>query len=94
MSKDESLKPCPNCGKEVEIKYIAGLSKELRKAMQHPFAHSKPTWYICCACGHNMATLVKYGTYEEQQKAKRYLIKAWNERKEVDSLEVPDYEKY
>lgn len=88
----EELNPCPKCGRPVEISYITGIGKSIQVMMKHPFAGTNPTWYILCGyCGHNMATRYNRGTYEEQQKAKRYLIKAWNDRREVDSVEVPEY---
>jgi hypothetical protein len=38
----------------------------------------KPTWYIKCACGMEMAETVRAGNKKEQDKIQNKLIKEWN----------------
>ena len=72
-----ALKPCPRCGLPVKITWIAGCSREIALAIRHPYG-GKPTWYIKCTCGMEMAETVKYGTKKEQDKIQNKLIKEWN----------------
>ena len=69
------LKPCPHCGHPVEMKWIAGISKNLR---QHVFADRLPAWYILCDCGMNMACRIAKATFEAQQKGAEKLGRTWN----------------
>lgn len=72
-----ALKPCPRCGLPVKITWIAGCSREIGLAIRHPYG-GKPTWYIKCACGMEMAETVRAGNKKEQDKIQNKLIKEWN----------------
>jgi hypothetical protein len=72
-----ALKPCPRCGLPVKIKWIAGCSREIALAIRHPYG-GKPTWYIKCARGMEMAETVRAGNKKEQDKIQNKLIKEWN----------------
>lgn len=72
------LRPCPRCGLPVQIKWIAGCSREIALAIRHPYG-GKATWYIKCDnCGYEVSECVRYGTKKEQDKVKVRLIKVWN----------------
>ena len=75
------LKPCP-CGNPVEIKYVAGLSKEIVE-FTHPFAPGVPSYYIHCdKCGKAMEVKFRIASAEHRNKCKRNLIKRWNKNTE------------
>lgn len=86
-NSEPTLQSCPICGnKNVKITWLAGIAESLRKMM--PDCETKrisnevngsPCWYICCRkCNFAIANIVKYRTYEEQQKKKREIVNVWN----------------
>lgn len=72
------LKPC-ECGRDVEVKYVAGISKSMRKYINNPFAGSVPRLYILCdGCGAGICIDVTDTTPEGRNKSRRKLEREWN----------------
>ena len=74
------LNPCRKCGRDVEVKYIAGMSADLREMIGNQYAGAHPRWYIACECGNNIIAEYMKPTHEEQLKARKRLVSAWNTR--------------
>jgi hypothetical protein len=71
------LKPC-KCGKEVEIKYMAGISPSLAKIAGIVNSTPYPRYYIMCSCGRCCETRVNGITEQQRDRQKNILIRAWN----------------
>ena len=77
--KYPKLKPCVQCGSDVNVYYRPGLSKEIRETLGDLFAANCPVWYICCDnCLNNLRVKIKPCTFEAKQKALTVIGKAWN----------------
>lgn len=76
--REPKVEPCV-CGTDVEVKYMAGISKSLREIMQNPVAESNPIWYIHCAkCGSTMKVGLMRQDDAYRMKNKIKLIRKWN----------------
>ena len=87
VTKDPKLKPC-KCGRDVEVKYIAGLGRGVIEHVNNPFKSSYPTLYIHCpVCNRNLCIRITRGSaIEYRDEARRKLIRKWNEAMELDLL--------
>ena len=87
MTKDPKIKPC-KCGREVDIHYIAGLGRGVIEHIKNPFKSSFPTYYIHCpVCNRNLCIRIDRGSaVEYRDKARRKLIRRWNECMDADYL--------
>ena len=75
---DTKLLPCPACGSEVELKWIAGMSRDLVEKFGHPFG-GQASWYIYCPyCHAGVQGKVTKGTYKEQERIRKKLVRFWN----------------
>lgn len=61
------------CGKELEIKYMCGVGRELQHLI--PNSTESPKYYIKCECGYYDEENIKFATVEARDKAKRKLAK-------------------
>ena len=77
MNRTRNPLPCPICGKPVEIKWTAGMSKDLVELAGHP-TDGSAGWYLDCCQGRVFEPMWYPATYENQQKKKRSLIRKWN----------------
>lgn len=75
--KPQKLERCPACGKEVKIEWACGMDARTARAVNHPLG-GKAGWYIEFCPGEAVYEFVKRGTFEDQQRAKRKLIRRWN----------------
>lgn len=71
MSTDTTVK-C-KCGKELEIKYICGVGKQIQHLI--PNSSSLPKYYVKCECGFNDEEEFIGNTIRHRDKAKRDLLK-------------------
>lgn len=74
----DEIKPCPICGTEVKLKWIAGCEKTTAKQIKHPY-DGKRVWYIRCdCCGHDMTQQSKLTNKKGMEREKTALITRWN----------------
>lgn len=78
------IKNC-KCGSPVSVRWMAGFSPSLQimiakeQGKSNIPIGSQPKWYIQCEkCGNTLIQVVSKGTYEEQQKMKKKIIREWN----------------
>lgn len=72
------IKPC-QCGNTVEVKYIAGIGRNLLPYIDNQFAGSMPAYYINCnKCGRSMMVRLEKTDLKQRDKCKCDLIKEWN----------------
>lgn len=74
------LKPCIICGKEPEVKYMAGISPSLAKQCNLESSTPYPRYYISCECGRYQEVQVTGITVEQRDKQKNQLIYIWNKK--------------
>lgn len=88
--KDPKLKPC-KCGRDVEVKYIAGLGRGVIEHVNNPFKSSYPTLYIHCpVCNRNLCIRITRGSaVEYRDRARRKLIRKWNAVMRADIDLIP-----
>lgn len=90
MTKEPKFEPC-RCGREVEVKYIAGLGRGVIEFVDNPFASSVPTWYIHCPmCNRNLCIRVRRrSTADYRDSCRRKLIRKWNAVMRADIDLIP-----
>lgn len=87
MTREPKLKPC-RCGRPAEVKYICGLGRGVIEYSTNPFRSSWPTLYISCpVCRRNLCIRITKGSsIDHRDRAKRKLIKRWNDAMDADSI--------
>ena len=87
--REPKLNAC-RCGSAVEVKYICGLGRGVIEYVDNPFKDSRPVYYIDCpACHRNLRIVINGRTAWRRDKAKRKLIRRWNEAMDGDM--IPGY---
>lgn len=75
---ETKLLPCPACGSEVELKWIAGWSRDLVEKFGHPFG-GQASWYIYCPyCHAGVQAKVTKQSGQEQERMRKKLVRFWN----------------
>lgn len=74
------LLPCPACGSDVELKWIAGMSRDLSEKCGHPFG-GQASWYILCPyCKAGIQAKVTKPSAQEQERMKKKILRIWNKK--------------
>lgn len=78
------LVDCPNCGGEVEMRYICGMDKNLQ--YEFPLSKTKPQVYVLCQhCGENLFCEIRKSSIEAVESAKKKLVREWNKKMSAEN---------
>jgi len=77
---EAKLEKC-SCGKEVEIKYMAGIEPRLAFICKITNSKPYPRYYIRCSCGESAEIHVTGLTAGQRDRQKNKHIREWNKRK-------------
>lgn len=69
------------CGKEVEIKYQAGIAPSLAAKCGIKNSKGYPRYYITCDCGNFAEIRVDGITTRQRDRQKNALVRLWNKRR-------------